>query len=29
MAELQRVGDLEINQDLRFQRRMWAAQRIG
>jgi hypothetical protein len=23
------VGDLEINQDLRFQRRMWALQRIG
>src|SRR3712207_8326757 len=25
----QRAGDLEINQDLRFQRRMWALQRIG
>jgi hypothetical protein len=25
----QRAGNLEINQDLRFQRRMWAVQRIG
>ncbi|HKX13272.1 MAG TPA: hypothetical protein VJP40_08980 [bacterium] len=24
-----RVGDLEINQDLRFQRRMWRAERIA
>jgi hypothetical protein len=29
MAEVQRAGDLELNQDLRFQRRMWAVQRIG
>ncbi len=26
MAKL--VGDLEVNEDLRFQRRMWAAQRV-
>jgi hypothetical protein len=29
VAGEQRAGDLEINQDLRFQRRMWALQRIG
>lgn len=27
--EEQRVGDLEIHQDLEFQRRIWAVQRIG
>ena len=26
---MKRVGDLEINEDLRFQRRMWAVQRVG
>jgi hypothetical protein len=26
---MQRIGDLEINQDLRFQERMWVAQRAG
>ena len=29
VAGEQRPGDLEIKQDLRFQRRMWALQRIG
>jgi hypothetical protein len=29
VAGEQRTGDLEINQDLRFQRRIWALQRIG
>ena len=29
MAEGQRVGGLEIDQDLRFQRRKWALERIG
>lgn len=29
MTRIQRVGDLEIDQDLRFQRRDWRAQRIG
>jgi hypothetical protein len=26
---VKRVGDLEVNEDLRFQRRMWVAQRVG
>jgi hypothetical protein len=26
---LSKVGDLEINQDLKFQRRMWRAERLG
>ncbi len=26
---VKRVGDLEINEDLGFQRRMWAFQRVG
>lgn len=29
MASLQRVGDLEIPQDMAFQEREWIAQRIG
>ncbi len=29
MSELQRVGDLEIEQDPKYQRREWRAQRIG
>lgn len=29
MANLQQVGDLEIGQDLKFQRREWTIQRIG
>src|SRR5687767_14817323 len=29
MGELRRVGDLQIDQDPAFQRRMWAAQRAG
>ena len=29
MAGGQRVGDPEIKQNLRFQRRMWALERIG
>ncbi len=29
MANLQRVGDLDISQDLDFQRRMWAVERVG
>lgn len=29
MAELSRVGDLEIEQDLAFERREWAVQRAG
>ena len=29
VAGAQRTGDLEIKQDLRYQRRMWALQRIG
>ena len=29
MTKVPRVGDLEIDQDLDFQRREWAAQRIG
>jgi hypothetical protein len=28
-SSLKRIGDLEINQDLDFQRRCWKAQRIG
>ena len=26
---IERVGDIDIGQDLEFQRRMWVAQRIG
>lgn len=29
MASVQRIGDLEIGQDIIFQRREWSAQRIG
>ena len=29
MADIHRVGDLEISQDLNFQRRSWAVQRFG
>lgn len=29
MSEAQRVGDLEITQDLEFQKRSWKAQRVG
>jgi hypothetical protein len=29
MTDLQKRGDLEIDEDLPFQRRMWVAQRIG
>lgn len=29
MAQVQRVGELEISQDLAFQRRSWAVQRAG
>lgn len=29
MGEPQRVGDLEIQQDLAFQERMWQVQRVG
>lgn len=29
MSTLGRVGDLEIDQDLEFQRRSWAVQRVG
>lgn len=29
MAEIKRVGDLEVNEDLRFQRRVWVVQRVG
>lgn len=29
MDEISRVGSLEINQDLEFERRQWAIQRIG
>jgi len=29
MAKVRRVGYLEINQDLRFQRRFWRIQRVG
>jgi hypothetical protein len=29
MAERQQVGDLEINQDLKFQKKEWTAERIG
>lgn len=29
MAEIQRVGDLELDQDLAYQQREWRAQRIG
>lgn len=29
MSDIQRIGDLELNQDLDFQRRSWKVQRIG
>lgn len=29
MADIIRVGSLEIDQDLRFQQRLWAVQRVG
>jgi hypothetical protein len=29
MSDIHRVGDLEISQDLHFQRRSWAVQRFG
>jgi hypothetical protein len=29
MPRVRRVGDLEVTQDLRFQRREWAVQRVG
>jgi hypothetical protein len=29
MVEPKRVGDLEVNQDPAYQRRDWAAQRVG
>jgi hypothetical protein len=29
MATMQRVGDLEVSQDLDFQRRSWTFQRVG
>jgi hypothetical protein len=29
MSGMQRVGELEIDQDLGFQQRMWTAQRVG
>jgi hypothetical protein len=29
MANIQRIGDLDIGQDIVFQRREWSAQRIG
>ncbi|MGH7964579.1 MAG: hypothetical protein ACRERD_22680 [Candidatus Binatia bacterium] len=29
MADIRRVGDLELNQDLDFQHRSWIVQRIG
>jgi hypothetical protein len=29
VANIQRVGDLEIDEDLPFQERMWRAQRVG
>lgn len=29
MASIERVGDLEIDQDMPFQERMWRAQRVG
>lgn len=29
MTEPQRVGDLEVHQDLEFQRRAWVVQRVG
>ena len=29
MSEHHRVGDLEISQDLTFQRRSWIVQRVG
>ena len=29
MGSMQRIGDLELSQDLEFQRRSWRVQRIG
>lgn len=29
MSEMERIGELEIDQDLHFQKRMWLAQRVG
>jgi hypothetical protein len=29
MSKIQHVGDLEVNQDLNFQRRFWTIERIG
>lgn len=29
MAEQQRVGDLEISQDLEYQKKMWKVERVG
>ncbi len=29
MARIERVGDLEVSQNLDYQRRMWAVQRVG
>jgi hypothetical protein len=29
VAELKRVSDLEVNEELEFQRRDWMAQRVG
>lgn len=29
MSKVQRVGDLEVNQDLEFQRHIWTVQRVG
>lgn len=29
MADIDRIGDLEIGQDIDFQRRSWVAQRVG
>lgn len=29
MADVKRVGDLEVGQDLKFQRRMWLIQRVA
>jgi hypothetical protein len=29
MADIQRVGDLEISQDLDYQERMWQVERVG
>jgi hypothetical protein len=29
MAEIRRIGDLDIDEDMQFQRRSWALQRVG